>query len=111
MATQSVRLSESTISAARKEAGVMSRTLQAQIEHWVRLGQAIEQAPTFDDKKIKSALRGEISPDELGSYERAVYDVEHEVLMENASDTEVEFFRQLGKRQREAGFAKGDLGT
>jgi hypothetical protein len=72
MATQSVRLSEATLSEARKEADIMSRTLQAQVEHWVRLGRAIEQAPAFDDKKVKSALSGELSPDALDPYERGL---------------------------------------
>jgi len=110
MATQGVRLSEFTLTDARREAGIMSRTVSAQVEHWIRLGRAIERAPAFDDRAIKSALRGEISPDALDAYERAIYDVEHEELMRTAGDNERDFYRRLAKRQTAAGVTADELG-
>ncbi|WP_353215883.1 TA system antitoxin ParD family protein [Salinisphaera hydrothermalis] len=111
MATESVRLSRAILGQARKEAGVMSRTLQAQLEHWARVGQAIENAPGYDRTKVHDALRGHISPDELDPYERSVYDVEHEAIMEKAGDEERAFFKQLADKQRAAGVNSEDLGT
>lgn len=111
MSTKGVRLSEHTVADARKEAGVMARTVSAQIEHWIRIGRAIEAAPAFDDRKIKSALRGERSPDTLDAYERAIYDVEHEQRMKTAGENEREFFRKLARQQQAAGFDASQLGS
>ncbi|WP_353220232.1 hypothetical protein [Salinisphaera sp. S4-8] len=111
MATESVRLSRAILGQARKEAGVMSRTVQAQLEHWARVGQAIENAPGYDRNKVQDALRGHVAPDELDPYERSVYDVEHEALMEKAGDEEKAFFKQLAEKQRAAGIDPQDLGS
>ncbi|MGN8159959.1 TA system antitoxin ParD family protein [Salinisphaera sp. RV14] len=111
MATESVRLSRAILGQARKEAGVMSRTLQAQLEHWARVGQAIENAPGYDRSKVNDALRGRISPDDLDPYQRAVYDVEHEAIMEKAGDEERAFFKRLAEKQRAEGIKSEDLGT
>lgn len=111
MATESVRLSSSILGLARKEAGVMSRTVQAQLEHWARVGRAIENTPGYDSENVQNALRGQVSPDELDPYQRSVFDVEHEALMERAGDDEKAFFKQLTQRQRAAGIDLGDLGT
>lgn len=59
------------------------------------MGRAIESAPAFDDRKIKSALRGDCSPDALDGYERAIYGVEHEQRMKTAGENELEFYKQL----------------
>lgn len=111
MATGSVRLSSAILGQARKEAGVMSRTLQAQLEHWARIGQAIESTPGYDHIKVNEALRGRLTPDELDPYQRSVYDVEHEALMEKADENEPVFFKQLAQKQRAAGINPEDLGT
>lgn len=111
MATESVRLSQSILRRARKEARVMSRTVHAQLEHWARIGQAIENTPDYDGHKVNAALRGQIPPDELDPYERSIYDVEHENIMEKAGDAEKTFFEQLERKQRVGGIDPGDLGT
>ena len=53
MATESVRLSSAILSQARKEAGVMSRTLQAQLEHWARVGQPQRRQPATLPAPVK----------------------------------------------------------
>jgi hypothetical protein len=95
MSTKDARFSEHTVADARKEAGVMARTVSAPIEHWIRVGRAIESAPAFDDRRIKSALRGDCSPDVLDGTERAIYAVEHEQRMKTASESELEFYKSL----------------
>ena len=103
MTSESVRISRDVVSAAPREAQVVQRPLQAQLERWARIGRAIERMPSFGAEQVERALRGQINPDALGMYERAVYDAEHEALMTRASDNEKAFFKQLELRHAELG--------
>ena len=89
----------------------MSRTFQAQLQHWARVRQASENAPGYDRSKVNEALCGRISPDELAPYQRSMYDVEYEAIMEKAGDEKRAFFKQLADKQRAEGINPEDLGN
>ncbi|MES1927504.1 hypothetical protein [Salinisphaera sp. T31B1] len=111
MTSDSVRISRDIVSAARREAQLVQRPLQAQLEHWARIGRAIEGEASFRKDQVDRALRGQLNPDELGRYERAVYDAEHEALMMRANEDEKVWFKQLEKRLANAGIHTDGIGT
>lgn len=72
--TSSIRLSDALVADARSDAEAFNRTISGQVEHWARLGQAIEAAPGFDLTRVRAALDGRfnadlLSPEELEYFE------------------------------------------
>lgn len=68
-----IRISTTLIDDARREAPVFSRSLSGQVEHWARLGQAIEAAPGFTLDRVRAALEGQFSPTDLSDDEQEIY--------------------------------------
>lgn len=52
--TTTVRVSRELVDLAKKEAAVLSRSVSAQVEHWARLGQSVEniQGLTLEDLRV-----------------------------------------------------------
>lgn len=63
-----VDIYESAVVAAR----VNARTVAQQIEHWVRLGRALEMSPQVSYRDIASTLAGHTPYDSLSTPEQAV---------------------------------------
>lgn len=110
MAGNAVRLSKELIGEARNEAAIMSRSITSQVEHWAKLGRAIEQSPGFDYARVQSALRAQLSPDELDAEEREVYFVESAESLRHGNPEEERFFSELRKRHAEQAVDTGVLG-
>ncbi|MBS0174284.1 MAG: hypothetical protein JSR64_09645 [Nitrospira sp.] len=72
--TSSIRLSETLVADARRDAEVFNRTISGQVEHWARLGQAIEAAPGFDLTRVRAALDGRFNADLLSPDERDIFE-------------------------------------
>ena len=51
-----VRLSKRIISAAREAGQIHTRSIAAQVEHWAKLGRAIENAPRVEKALIDRLL-------------------------------------------------------
>ncbi|MDR1425064.1 MAG: ParD-like family protein [Azoarcus sp.] len=73
MNTISVRISHDLVDAARQAAGVFTRTLSGQLEHWAKLGQALERAPGFTTERMRATLEGRMDLDTLPAAERKIY--------------------------------------
>lgn len=52
---QSIRISEKLYELARQEAVLMSRSLAQQLEHWAKLGAALEKNGTLNLDDVRSA--------------------------------------------------------
>lgn len=70
---KSIKISDNEMVFLREESALSSRSVARQAEHWLRIGRAIEQAPTFNYQHIRNALAGLISPDKLSGEEREVF--------------------------------------
>jgi hypothetical protein len=68
--SSAVKLSDELVEAARAESAVWSRSMTEQVEHWARIGRAIERSGAFSQERVRSALRGETAYDALTSEER-----------------------------------------
>jgi hypothetical protein len=54
-----VRLSRDLINSARETGTLQSRSIAGQIEHWARLGRAMEAAPAVEKALLDKLLLGE----------------------------------------------------
>ena len=69
---RAVKLSDELVESARHESNIYSRSMTQQIEHWARIGRAIERSGAVSHDRVRSALVAELAFDELGTEERAV---------------------------------------
>ena len=67
-----VKLSEELVIAARSEAERMSRSMTQQIEHWARVGRAVERTPGVSLDAVRQALVAARPFDSLNAEERIV---------------------------------------
>jgi hypothetical protein len=67
---KALKISDSEYEVLREAATVNSRSLSGQLEHWVRIGRAVERDPSIAYSRIEQALRGLVSPDELTAGEQ-----------------------------------------
>jgi hypothetical protein len=61
----SVKLSAPFVEEARREADTVHRSLGAQVEYWARLGRAYESAPGVGVGRVREALEGRLTFEEL----------------------------------------------
>jgi hypothetical protein len=97
---QSVKLADDVMAHVRRQAHLNSRSVAGQITHWVSIGRAIEQSPSFDYRRIGAALEAALSPDSLGAEEQEVWFAEFADRMAEPAEAEHAFFarrRQLGQ--------------
>ena len=66
-----VKLSTPLIDAARAESRISARSMTQQVEHWARIGRAVERAGLIDGRRLRAALAAELEFDALGPEERA----------------------------------------
>lgn len=67
-----VKLSDDLVEAARHESRVWSRSMTQQIEHWARIGRALERGGDVSMGRVRRALTADLHFDELTDDERAV---------------------------------------
>ncbi len=72
MAGKAVKLTEELVEAARAESTLWSRSMTQQVEHWARIGRAIERTGAISHEQVRAALAGELSYDELATVDRMV---------------------------------------
>ena len=76
-----VKLPANAVDQARQEAARQSRSLSAQVTHWMRIGRALERSPRFSALRVQAVLEGQSSPDTLTAEEQAVwFDTFHDEL-------------------------------
>lgn len=66
----SVKFPDAFVEDARREAQLFNRSVAGQIEHWARIGRALEGAPQFSTDRVRATLMGRLKIEELGAAER-----------------------------------------
>lgn len=51
-----IKLSDQFVDLARGEGQVMGRSIAGQVEHWARLGRAVERSPGFAYERVRAVL-------------------------------------------------------
>jgi hypothetical protein len=69
-AALTVKMDRTFVRQAQREAAVLRRSVGAQLEYWARLGRAIENSPAFSREKVRKALEGTLTVDDLGEVDR-----------------------------------------
>src|SRR4051794_11360881 len=72
MATIPTRVDQALFDAAKAAGTLHSRSAAQQLDHWARVGQALEASPQVKHDQIERVLRGQASYDELDSAAQAV---------------------------------------
>lgn len=73
-ALASVKLPTDLVDAARAEAQLFQRSISGQVEHWAKLGRAVEATPGMTLDRVRAALAGQVDPGELEEGEFALFD-------------------------------------
>jgi hypothetical protein len=86
-----VKLSETLVAAARSEAKATNRSITAQVEHWARLGCAVEATLSHGDMLALKLSGGDIA----GAFDAAKKEEILELLREVASSTDRSAVKEL----------------
>lgn len=90
--SRTVKMSDEVVSMAENEMLISGRSLAGQVEHWAKIGRAIEQSPAFNYQRVKAALTAQIPYDDLNTEERAAFLEELDESMWAEPDAEEKAF-------------------
>jgi hypothetical protein len=69
----SVKLSTEFLDDARREAEAFKRSVAAQVEHWARIGRAVENTPGVTAHRVRDALSGRAKFEHLTTVEQTAF--------------------------------------
>jgi hypothetical protein len=105
----SIKLSADLVDQARREAPVFSRSISGQVEHWARLGQALEAAPGFTLDRVRAALEGRLEAADLTEDEWRIFDdLQFQSVIE-PTEAARSAYAELGRRPGAVGTDENDL--
>ena len=70
--SSALKLHDDIVESARAEAPLWSRSTTQQVEHWARIGRAIERERLASADRIRAALSAQLDFDALDGDERAI---------------------------------------
>lgn len=88
----SVKLKADLVDDARKEAETFNRSLGGQIEHWARLGRALEGAPGISVDRVRDTLEGRLKLENLSLED---HDAVMDAWLDTPSEDEVAAYAAL----------------
>lgn len=97
----SIKLSRDFVDAARLEADTSHRSVGAQVEHWAKIGRALESTPGIGLDRIRATLEGRMKLEDLSAVERDAF---HDQLSDafNAPNQRVDdAYAAMGRREAE----------
>lgn len=97
-----VKLSSLLVDEARQEAELLHRSIAGQIEHWVRLGRAVENAEGFSIARVRQALAGELKLETLADDEQDAFFAGLGGAFESPSPELAGGYARLGEQARAA---------
>lgn len=92
-----VKLSDELVESARFESEIFSRSMAQQIEHWARIGRAVERTASLAGN-VRAALKAELEYDALSTEEKLSYlsHLERDLHMPNGDK---DFARELAEAE------------
>ena len=106
---RSVTIEATLVEAAEREGREMNRATAAQIEHWIRLGMAFESSPGVSKVKIRQALAGETTIDDLNALETRAFFANLAASMQTPTQAERDFYASLGGSSEAPGLTEEEL--
>lgn len=106
----SVKLSTEFLNDARREAEAFKRSVAAQVEHWARIGRAVENTPGLGVSDVQSLFDGRFKVEDLPPSVRGAF-WGHMTEAFKSSDAEAEaYYAELASRDGAVGRnEQGDL--
>lgn len=106
----SVKLTTEFLDEARREADAFNRSLAAQVEHWARIGRAVEHTPGLGVSDVQSLFDGRFKVEDLAPSVRGAF-WGHMTEAFKASDAEADaYYAELASREGAVGRnAQGEL--
>lgn len=104
----SIKVSSTLLETARAEAALFHRSAGGQLEHWARVGRAIEASPDFDYARVRAALSGQLDAAALSAEERALFLDGFGEALAQPLPAEQAFW--AGRRQRGGGVGRDEEG-
>lgn len=103
-----VKLNSRLVDEARREAELFHRSLGSQIEHRAKIGRALENADGSSVSRVRAALEGRLTMDDLSAIEQDAFFSEIGTVFEAPSSEVGAAYAELGeKRQGGASGARG----
>ncbi len=96
---RSIKISDDLREEARRDAELHGRSIVQQLEHWVRIGKAIERFGSFNQERVDAVLAARASTDILNATEYAVWSDAFEGILSRPTPEAIAFFaerRRLG---------------
>ena len=106
---RTVKIDRSLVEEADRERGRVNRSLGGQIEHWARLGRALENAPRMSQDKIRRALASEITIDEFNDAETRAYFSRLAAAMQTPTEAEKAFYASITDHDDAPGVSEEEL--
>lgn len=97
-----VKLNARLVEEARREAELFQRSIAGQIEHWAKLGRAIENARGFSLERVRMALAGALKIEDLTDDEQDAVFADLGGQFEAPSPELKAGYAQLGQQRRSA---------
>lgn len=94
----SVKFPDAFVENARREAALFNRSVAGQIEHWARLGRALEGTHGFSIERLRQALAGQLKLEDLNALEREAFFANMHVWLDNPSPEVVEAYAEIGRQ-------------
>ena len=91
----SVKLKADLVDDARKEAETFNRSLGGQIEHWARLGKALEGTPGMPLERVRDTLAGKVKLQDLTLVEQETFLDQMHDWLKNPTAKEVAAYAAL----------------
>jgi hypothetical protein len=104
-----VKLNSGLVDEARREAELFHRSLGSQIEHWARLGRAIENAEGVSITRVRAALEGRLKIDECSEAEQDAFFGELHTVFEAPAPEVSKAYAERGQQRRAAQAARRAL--
>jgi ParD-like antitoxin of type II bacterial toxin-antitoxin system len=106
-----VKLPSPLVDEARREAELLHRSIGGQIEHWARLGRAVENAEGFSIARVRQAIAGELKIDELADAEQDAFFADLGAGFDAPSPEFTAGYARLGEQSRAARARRRKAGT
>ena len=97
-----VKLNSHFVDEARREAELFHRSIAGQIEHWAKLGRAIENARGFSIERVRSALAGDLKIEDLSGDEQDAFFTDLGDQFESPSSALKSGYAKLGEDRQAA---------
>lgn len=102
----SVKFADTFVEDARREATLFNRSVAGQIEHWARLGRALEGAPGIPVERVRETLEGRVKLETLSVQEQgAVFD-HLDAWFDNPPEDIVAAYQEIGSQPGAVGLDK-----